>query len=75
MVIDFEEPFDLNRNCTDARYSCLLAVGNNGAVKGGSARQLDTSGKLFQVTLTAAVCFASDDDAVQLVTFLFVCTL
>lgn len=49
MVLAFDEPFDLVNDCTDARYSCLLALGVGGQVQSGSAQQLDAEGKLFQV--------------------------
>lgn len=49
MVLAFEQPFNLQSNCTDARYSCLLAVGNGGGVQRKSAQQLDEEGSLYQV--------------------------
>jgi len=50
LVIAFEEPFDLSSNCTDALYSCLLAVGSGGMVQAGSAQQLDVDGMLYQAS-------------------------
>lgn len=49
VVLAFEAAFDLATACGGPTYSCLLAVNNSGVVASGSARQLDTAGKLFQV--------------------------
>ncbi|KAF5832949.1 hypothetical protein DUNSADRAFT_10995 [Dunaliella salina] len=54
VVLAFEAPFDLSGNCTDAQYSCLLGVGGDGAVQGGSAQQLDAGGALFKIWITAS---------------------
>lgn len=60
IVLAFEDPFDLENNCKDNSYSCLLAVGDGGQVQSGSAQQLDDEGKLFQVRICKLLLFITE---------------